>query len=287
MDTPSKIGFIGLGIMGAPMPAHLLAAGYELHVYTRTRAKGDQLIGSGAHWHGNPASVAAACNTVITMVSAPQDVQQVWHGGLMDSARSDALLIDMTTSSPSLAQRLHDEGKAKGLRVLDAPVSGGQGGAKAATLAIMVGGDVADYEAALPLFEKMGRKIVHCGPAGSGQRVKLTNQVLIASNVLGLAEGLAFARKGDLDMTTVLAVIAESTGASNMLKAYGQKMVDNDWAPGFFVEHFIKDMTIALEEAEDLGLDLTSLRNSLHRFRELQRRFGGADGIQSIARLVG
>lgn len=233
MNTPSKIGFIGLGIMGAPMAGHLLAAGYELHVYTRTRAKGDALIGSGAHWHGNPASVAAACDTVITMVSAPQDVQQVWHGGLIDSARPDALVIDMTTSSPSLAQRLHTEGKARGLRVLDAPVSGGQGGAKAATLAIMVGGDVIDYEAALPLLEKMGRKIVHCGPAGSGQRVKLTNQVLIASNVLGLAEGLAFARKGGLEMKTVLAVLAESTGASNMLKAYGQKMADQDWAPGF------------------------------------------------------
>jgi len=287
MTIPGKIGFIGLGIMGAPMAGHLHAAGYELHVYTRSRSKGDQLIGSGAVWHGNPASVAATCDVVITMVSTPQDVQQVWHGGLMDSARPDALLIDMTTSSPSLAQRLHDEGRAKGLRVLDAPVSGGQGGAKAATLAIMVGGDVVDYEAALPLLEKMGRKIVHCGRAGSGQRVKLTNQVLIASNVLGLAEGLAFARKGALDMKTVLSVIAESTGASTMLKAYGQKMVDGDWAAGFFVDHFIKDMTIALEEADHLGLDLTSLRNSLHRFRELQRRFGGTDGIQSIARLVG
>lgn len=287
MDSAIRtIGFIGTGIMGAPMAQHLLDAGYGLVVYNRTRAKADELVGRGARWADSPAAVAAESDAVITIVGLPADVEQVYFGGILERARRGALLIDMTTSSPSLAARLQAEGAERGLRVLDAPVSGGQAGAKAATLAIMVGGDAADFAAAQPLLEKMGKKIVHCGPAGSGQRVKLTNQTLIAANIVGLAEGLAFARKGGLDPKLVLSTLAESTGNSNMLKVYGEKIFGGDYAAGFMVDHFIKDMSVALAEADALGLDLTSLRNALERFRKLRQEFAaGSAGIQAVARL--
>jgi 3-hydroxyisobutyrate dehydrogenase-like beta-hydroxyacid dehydrogenase len=282
----TDIGFIGLGLMGAPMAAHLLDAGFTLNVYNRTRAKAEELLGRGAHWCASPAAVAAQSDTVITIVGAPADVEQVYFDGILDHARPGTLLIDMTTSSPSLAARLHAEGAKRGQRVLDAPVSGGQGGARGATLAIMVGGDAEDFAAVLPLLEKMGKKILHCGPAGSGQRMKLTNQTLLASNLIGVAEGLAFARKGGLDQNVVLATLAESTGASTMLKSYGEKIFNGDYAPGFMVDHFIKDMGIAAAEADALGLDLSSLRNALAQFKRLRDEFAaGADGIQAIARL--
>lgn len=282
----TNIGFIGLGLMGAPMAGQLLDAGHALSVYNRTRAKADALLARGARWCDTPAAVAAQSDAVITIVSAPADVEAVYFQGILDHARPGTLLLDMTTSSPSLAARLHAEGAKRRLRVLDAPVSGGQGGARAATLAIMVGGDAADFAAVLPLLERMGKKILHCGPAGSGQRMKLTNQILLASNLIGVAEGLAFARKGGLDAKIVLATLEESTGASTMLKSYGEKICNGDYAPGFMVDHFIKDMGIAAAEADALGLDLSSLRNSLAQFRRLRDEFAaGADGIQAIARL--
>jgi 3-hydroxyisobutyrate dehydrogenase len=282
----TNIGFIGLGLMGAPMAGHLLDAGSKLNVYNRTRAKAEELLARGASWCDTPAAVAAQSDVVITIVGAPADVEQVYFKGILDHAKPGSLLIDMTTSSPSLAVRLHAEGSKHGLRVLDAPVSGGQGGARGATLAIMVGGDAQDFAAILPLLEKMGKKILHCGAAGSGQRMKLTNQTLLASNLIGLAEGLAFARKGGLDPKIVLATLAESTGASTMLKSYGEKIFNGDYAAGFMVDHFIKDMGIAAAEADALGLDLTSLRNALTQFKRLRDEFAaGADGIQAIARL--
>ena len=282
----TNIGFIGLGLMGTPMAGHLLDAGFKLKVYNRTRAKAEELLARGASWCDTPAAVAAQSEVVITIVGAPADVEQVYFQGILEHAKPGSLLIDMTTSSPSLAVRLHAEGGKRGLRVLDAPVSGGQGGARGATLAIMVGGDAQDFAAILPLLEKMGKKILHCGTAGSGQRMKLTNQTLLASNLIGLCEGLAFARKGGLDPKVVLATLAESTGASTMLKSYGEKIYNGDYAAGFMVDHFIKDMGIAAAEADALGLDLTSLRNALTQFKRLRDEFAaGADGIQAIARL--
>src|ERR1043166_30449 len=285
-ESLRSIGFIGVGIMGAPMAHHLLRAGHPLHVYNRTRAKADELLRGGATWHDSPAAVAQVSDVVITIVGLPADVEQVYFRSILEHARKGALLIDMTTSSPTLAARVHAAGRERGLRSLDAPVSGGEGGARNATLAIMAGGDRADYDDALPILQKMGRKIVYCGPAGSGQRMKLSNQIMIASNILGLAEGLAFARNGKLDTELVLATLAESTGNSNMLKVYGEKIGKSDFAPGFMVEHFIKDMTIAAAEAEALGLDLPSLKNSLQQFQRLKQQFSAAaDGIQSVARL--
>jgi 3-hydroxyisobutyrate dehydrogenase len=284
-DTIHTIGFIGTGIMGGPMADHLLQAGYALHVHNRTRAKASELCSRGAIWHDDVASLARASDAVITIVGAPPDVEQLYFDAILDHARQGALLIDMTTSSPRLAARIHEAAAAKELQALDAPVSGGQGGAKNASLAIMVGGEENDFRRALPVLEKMGTKIVHCGAAGSGQRMKLSNQILLASNILAVAEALAFADKGKLDYGILLKVLADSTGNSNMLKTYGQKILARDYAPGFFVDHFIKDITIALAEAENLSLDLTSLRNALSRFHEVEKRFSGTDGIQSVARL--
>jgi 3-hydroxyisobutyrate dehydrogenase len=280
-----RSAFFGTGLMGAPMAGHLIAAGYELHVHNRTKAKADALCGKGATWHGDAASAVKAADAVVTIVGAPPEVEALYFDAILGHAQHGALLIDMTTSSPSLAQRIHAAATTKGLLALDAPVSGGQGGAKAATLAIMVGGDAPAFQAARPLLEKMAAKIVHCGPAGSGQRMKLANQTILASNIVAVAEGLAFARRGKLDPEIVMKVLLESTGNSNMLKAYGEKILNGDYAPGFFVDHFIKDMSIALAEGDALGLDLRSLRNALAQFREVKQRYSGTDGIQSVARL--
>ena len=281
----TDVGFIGTGNMGAPMAGHLLEAGYRLQVFNRTRSRADELCSRGAVWHDDPASLAAASDAVITIVDAPPDVEELYFGVLLERARPGALLIDMTTSSPSLAARIHAAAATKGLAALDAPVSGGQGGAKEGTLAIMVGGDEAAFARALPLFEKMGRNIVHCGAAGRGQHMKLTNQVMVASNVLAVAEGLAFAVRGGIDPQTALKVLSESTANSRLLKVYAEKILAGDYAPGFFIDHFIKDMTIALAEADSLGLDLRALRNALALFEELRRRFSGREGIQAVARL--
>jgi 3-hydroxyisobutyrate dehydrogenase len=285
MKAIRNVGFIGTGNMGAPMAGHLLDAGYGLHVYNRTRTRTDELCHRGAVWHDDPASLAEASDAVITIVDAPPDVERLYFGAILDRVKPGGLLIDMTTSSPRLAVRIQAAAAAKGLGALDAPVSGGQGGAQAATLAIMVGGARADFDHALPLLEKMGRNIVHCGPAGRGQHMKLSNQVMVASNILAVVEGITFAFRGGIDAGTMMKVLSESTANSRLLGVYGQQVLAGDYAPGFFIDHFIKDMTIALDEADSLGLDLRALRNALAMFEELRRRFSGEEGIQAIARL--
>jgi 3-hydroxyisobutyrate dehydrogenase len=284
-ETIRNIGFIGTGIMGAPMAGHLLDAGYGLHVFNRSRSKAEGLCGRGAVWHNDPASLARACDTVITIVGAPPDVEQITFGTLLDHVRPGGLLIDMTTSSPSLAARIHSAAAEKGIETLDAPVSGGEEGAKNGTLTIMAGGDPPAFARALPLLEKMGKKIFHCGGAGSGQRLKLTNQILVASNILAVVEALAFADRGRLDRGVVMRVLAESTGNSRIFSIYGEKILAGDYSAGFFIDHFLKDMGIALAEADTLGLDLKSLRNAIVLFEELKARFSGTEGIQAIARL--
>ncbi|MCE5282443.1 MAG: NAD(P)-dependent oxidoreductase [Deltaproteobacteria bacterium] len=285
MKAIRNVGFIGTGNMGAPMAGHLLDAGYGLHVYNRTRTRADELCRRGAVWHDDPASLAEASDAVITIVDAPPDVERLYFGAILDRVKPGGVLIDMTTSSPRLAVRIQAAAAAKGLGALDAPVSGGQGGAQAATLAIMVGGERADFDRALPLLERIGRNIVHCGPAGRGQHMKLSNQVMVASNILAVVEGITFAFRGGIDAGTMMKVLSESTANSRLLGVYGQKVLAGDYAPGFFIDHFIKDMTIALDEADSLGLDLRALRNALAMFEELRRRFSGEEGIQAIARL--
>ena len=267
----TTVGFIGTGVMGKSMAGHLQKAGYALHVYTRTAAKAEELIKQGATWHESPASLAAACGVIITMVGYPKDVEEIYLGenGIIANAPSGAYLIDMTTSSPQLAARIYEEALKSGLHALDAPVSGGDIGAKNATLSIMVGGEKADYEAVRPIFELMGKNIVHQGPAGAGQHTKMCNQIAIASNMMGVCEALAYAKTSGLDPEIVLKSIEAGAAGSWSLSNLGPRMIAGDYEPAFFVKHFIKDMGIALSSAEEMGLQTPGLALAKSLYEEL------------------
>lgn len=277
------VGFVGLGRMGREMAANLLRAGCELHVHSRTRATGEDLCVRGARWHEGPEALARACRTVIAMVGTPAEVEAV-HARLMAGAPAGALLIDMSTSSPALAETLHGRGRARGLRVLDAPVTGGVRGAREATLTVMAGGEQADFEAALPVLRLLGRRIVRCGPPGSGQRTKLVNQAAAALSLLGAIEGVSIARRAGLDRATVLEVLGSGSAASAMLASYGAAPFTEEYAASFSVDHFLKDLELALAEARTLGLDPRGLATAVAQFRRLAAEHGG-EGIQSLARL--
>ena len=281
------VGFIGLGIMGQSMAGHILAAGHELCVYNRTRAKADDLVAKGAVWKDSPGDVAAACDVVITIVGYPKDVEEVYlaPGGIVERARDGAILIDMTTSSPELAQRITAAAADRGLTALDAPVSGGDVGAKAGTLAIMVGGDATGFEAAMPLFDAMGGKIVHMGPAGAGQHTKMANQIAIASTMMAVSESLSYAKAAGLDQSAVLDAIGTGAASSFLLNGLGPKMVAGDYAPGFFVHHFVKDMSIALAEAERMKLDLPGLTLARGLYQRLVDGGFGEEGTQALYRV--
>jgi 3-hydroxyisobutyrate dehydrogenase len=280
-----RIGFVGLGNMGRPMAEHLLRAGHALVVHTRTRAKAEPLVAAGARWCDEPGETARDATAVITMVGGPAEVDAVYRGELLDAAAPGTLLIDMTTSSPRLAAALHAEGRVRGLRLLDAPVTGGVGGAKAARLSILVGGDAADLDAARPLLERLGKRVTHCGEAGSGQRLKLANQAIVASTVLGIAEGLMLAARGGLDVASLVPALADGTAGGFLFEAYAGKMLDGDYAATFTVAHFLKDLRLALEEAGALGLDPVGLRAAIAQFERLAQAHGTRLGIQGIAAL--
>ena len=260
VNNKSRVGFIGLGNMGRSMAGHLLAAGHPLRVYNRSRDKAQELLARGATWCESPGELAAQCDVVITMVGYPHDVEQVYLGtdGILARAR-DALLIDMTTSSPALAVRIAAAAQAQGCRVLDAPVSGGDIGARDAKLAIMVGGEQAVFDEALPVLQLMGANIVLQGGSGAGQHTKMCNQIVIASTLMGVCEGLAYGQASGLDLPTVLKSIGGGAASGFQLSVLGQKIIQRDFAPGFYMEHFIKDLGIALAEAERMKLDLPAL----------------------------
>jgi len=282
-----SVGFIGLGIMGLSMAGHLLDAGYILNIYNRTKSKADALVARGAIWCDSVADVAKSCDVVITMVGYPVDVRQVYLGssGIIENAASGCLLIDMTTSNPSLARLIAEAASVRGLMALDAPVSGGDVGAKNGTLAIMVGGEQSAFERAIPLFEIMGKTIKRLGDAGAGQHTKMVNQTVIASTIMGVAEGMAYAKRSGLDPKSVLEVIGTGAAGGAQLNGLGPRMIADDFDPGFFVHHFLKDMGIALEEAEAMGIDLPALRLSRSRFEELSALGYGSDGTQALLRL--
>jgi 3-hydroxyisobutyrate dehydrogenase len=288
MDKPKdSVGFIGIGVMGRSMASHLLQAGHPLHVFSRSRAKAEPLIAEGALWSEDVAGLAGQCRVIITMLGFPRDVEEVYLGGqgLLASAAPGTLLIDMTTSSPELAARIHAEAQKKGLASLDAPVSGGDIGAREARLSIMVGGDEADFRRALPLLELLGKNIVRQGPAGSGQHAKMANQIAIAAGMLGVCEALAYSKKAGLDPATVLQSISSGAAGSWSLSNLGPRMLAGNFAPGFFVKHFIKDMKIAAASAGQLGLDAQGLRLALKRYEELAAAGGENDGTQALFKL--
>ncbi len=281
------IGFIGLGVMGRSMAGHLLAAGYPLRVFTRTSGTASALLERGAVWAGSPAALARACDVVFTIVGFPRDVEAVYFGadGLIEALRPGCVLVDMTTSRPDLAARIAAAAAGRGAAALDAPVSGGDKGAREAALSIMVGGDRENFERILPLFRIMGKNIVHQGPAGSGQHCKLCNQIAIAGTMIGVCEAVAYARRAGLDPQTVLQSIGAGAAGSWSLGNLAPRMLAGDFAPGFFVKHFIKDMDIAAASADALALDTPGLDLALALYRRLAAAGGGDMGTQALYRL--
>jgi 3-hydroxyisobutyrate dehydrogenase len=281
------VGFAGLGVMGQSMAGHILDAGYDLLVYNRTKEKAKNLIERGAVWKDDPRSLAEGSDVVITMVGYPADVEQVYlgKGGLLEGARPGAVLIDMTTSSPGLAVKIAEAARAKGVDVLDAPVSGGDRGAREATLSIMVGGDEKVFNDMAPLFNIMGKGIVLQGGPGSGQHTKMSNQIAIASGMMGVCEAVVYAKKAGLDPDRVLSSISAGAAGSWSLSNLAPRMLKGDFAPGFFVKHLIKDMKIALEEARAMGMETPGLARTLELYEELAALGYENDGTQALYRL--
>jgi len=257
----TRIGWIGTGVMGRWMCEHLIAAGYSATVYTRSKDKAQPLIDAGATFADSPAAVAASSDVVFGIVGFPKDVREVFLGerGALSQSKSGTILVDMTTSEPSLAREMYDAAKAKGVDALDAPVSGGDVGAKAATLSIMIGGDAEVVAAVQPLFACMGKTIVHQGGAGMGQHTKMVNQILISSTMVAVCEALLYAQKSGLNPETVLRSVSVGAAGSKALEVLGPRILARNFEPGFYVEHFIKDMGIALAEAERMNISLPGL----------------------------
>ena len=282
-----KIGFIGLGVMGKSMAGHLVSAGHPLRVFTRTPASAAELLERGAIWAESPKSLAKTCDVVFTIVGFPQDVEQVYLGadGLLADMRPGSIFVDMTTSRPELAVRIASAAAERGGQALDAPVSGGDQGARNAALSIMVGGDHAAFERVLPLLQCMGKNIVYQGPAGSGQHTKMCNQMALAANMLGVCEAIAYARRAGLDPQTVLKSISAGAAGSWALTNLAPRILAGDFAPGFYVKHFIKDLAIAAESADDLSLETPGLDLALAVYRSLAERGHQDDGTQALYRL--
>ena len=289
------VGFVGTGIMGRSMAGHMLAAGHELHVFNRTREKAQPLLAAGAHWHDDPGSVAVASDIVITMLGLPSDVEAVYFGsddggtpshgaGLLNCARPGTLLIDMTTSSPALAQRIAAEATSRGLAAIDAPVSGGDVGARNATLVIMAGGDAAAFARARPVLDRLGKSVTLLGPAGAGQRCKLANQIAVAVGMVAWCEALAHARAGGLDPAAVQQVISGGAAGSWALTNLAPRSLAGDFAPGFLVRHLVKDIRIARACAKENGLELPGLATAERLFDALIARGWGDDGTQALYR---
>ena len=284
MSDRNIVGFIGTGVMGSSMAGHLLAGGNEVHVYNRTKSKAEKLVEAGAVWEDSPASLAQKCSVIFTIVGYPKDVEEVYLGknGLIESAAKGSLLVDMTTSSPKLAERISEAGRARGISVLDAPVTGGDRGAREAKLTILVGGEKEDFERALPYFSLMGTNIRHMGKAGCGQYTKLVNQITLAGTMTGMCEGLAFAKGCGLDQKEVLEAISGGAAGSWSLTNYGPRILNGDFDPGFFVKHYIKDMKLAEEAADEMALDLPALSLTRELYEEISAGGLGDCGTQSL-----
>ncbi|MEL7567326.1 MAG: NAD(P)-dependent oxidoreductase [Dehalobacterium sp.] len=283
----TTIGFIGTGVMGNSMAGHILKAGFKVLVHNRTREKTDELVKKGAIWKGTPAEVARDSNVIITIVGFPQDVEEVYLGeqGLINNGRTGTYLIDMTTSSPLLAKKIFEEAKKRKMYFLDAPVSGGDIGAREARLAIMVGGDETAFEEVKPLFEIMGKNIALMGRTGSGQYTKMCNQITIASTMVGLCECIAYAKKAGLEPEQMIKTIETGAAGSWSLSNYGPRMIAGDFAPGFFVKHFIKDMKIALDSAKEMGLWTPGLELAKSMYEELALKGEENSGTHALLKL--
>ncbi|CAI4034078.1 putative oxidoreductase YkwC [Nitrospira tepida] len=283
-NCPTNIGWIGTGVMGTSMCSHLLANGHKVVLFTRTKAKAQGLIERGARWADSPRAVAEQAEVLVTMVGFPQDVRDVYCGpdGILAGTRSGMILVDMTTTDPSLSQEIAAAAQARGAMSLDAPVSGGDVGARQATLSIMVGGDQAALDRVMPLFMLMGNKIRHQGGPGAGQHTKLSNQIVIASTMIGVCESLLYGYQAGLDLPRMLESVRGGAAACWTLDHLAPRMLARDFDPGFFVEHFVKDMGIALEESRRMGLDLPGLALSHRLYQSVQAQGHGRCGTQAL-----
>lgn len=280
----TRIGWIGTGVMGGPMCGHLMNAGYSATVHTRTREKANALLEKGAAWADSPAEVAQASDVVFTMVGFPSDVREAILGkrGTLSGARKGCILVDMTTTEPSLAQEIYAEARSRDVYSIDAPVSGGDVGAREARLSIMVGGDREAVDAVRPLFQALGKAIVHQGGAGAGQHTKMCNQIVIAGTMIGVCESLIYGRKAGLSLDVMLSSISGGAAACWALSNLAPRILARNFDPGFFVDHFVKDMGIALDEAERMRLPLPGLALVHQMYVALQANGGGRNGTQAL-----
>jgi 3-hydroxyisobutyrate dehydrogenase len=284
----TRVGWIGTGVMGRWMCQHLMTKGYAATVYNRSKDKARPLLDAGAAWADTPRAVAERSDVVFAIVGFPKDVREVFLGaqGALAAGRPGMALVDMTTSEPSLAREIAEAARAKGVAGIDAPVSGGDVGARNAALSIMVGGEAAAVEAVRPLLECLGKTIIHQGPAGAGQHTKMVNQVLIASNMIGVCEALLYGYKAGLDLKTVLQSVGGGAAASWSLNNLGPRIIDGNYEPGFFVEHFLKDMGIALDEARRMNLALPGLALANQLYLAVQAQGYGRKGTHALMKAL-
>ena len=289
MSALKKIGFIGTGIMGAAMAGHLMDAGFELSVYNRTKSKAQALIDRGARWCETVSECATDQDVVITIIGYPKDVEEVYlgAGGIVDSAKTGAYLVDMTTSSPILAEKIFATAQAKGLHAVDAPVTGGDIGARNATLAILVGGEEESFNALQPVFKAMGNNIVYEGSAGAGQKTKACNQIAVAGALVGACEAFAYAKASGLDVEKVYSAIATGAANSFQMTNVARKGLDGDFNPGFMLKHLGKDLAIGTETATAYGTSLPVLAMILHEVRKLESSGDGNLGTQALLKYYG
>ncbi len=289
MRKLKKIGFIGTGIMGSAMVGHLMDAGFEVSVYNRTKSKAEKLIERGARWCETAGECAKNQDVVITIVGYPKDVEQVYlsDGGIIDSAAADTYLVDMTTSSPTVAEKIYKAAKLKNLNAVDAPVTGGDTGAKNATLTIFVGGDEESFNALKPVFEVLGKNIVYEGAAGSGQKTKIANQIALAGSLVGACEAFAYAKSAGLDIEKVYAAISKGSASSTQMTDIVSRGLNGNFNPGFMLKHLAKDLAIGVETSTTYGKTLPILSMVLHELRKMEEDGKGAEGTQALLKYYG
>ena len=279
-----KIGFIGVGVMGKSMVLNLMKQGFEVSIFARSKEKVEDVLAQGAIWCDSIASCAAKNEVVITIVGYPKDVEEVYfnEGGIFEHGKEGTYVIDMTTTSPELSIRIYEEAKKRGMKALDAPVSGADIGAKNGTLSIMVGGEEQDFNACMDIFQAMGTTIVYEGKAGNGQHTKMANQIAIAGTIAGVCEAMAYAKNTGLDLQTMLDSISKGAAGSWQMSNMAPRMLQEDFAPGFFIKHMIKDLKIAMEESDSRQLKLNVLEQVLHMYRKLEEEGKGELGTQAL-----
>lgn len=286
--SSKTIGFVGTGVMGKSMAGHLIDKGYEVNVYNRTKSKADDLVEKGATWCDTIATLSEKSDIIISIVGYPKDVESIYlsQDGILNHAKANSIVIDMTTSSPALAHDIYEKAKERNIKSLDAPVSGGDVGAKNAALTIMVGGDQEAYNQVEDIFNLLGKNVVYQGKSGNGQHTKLSNQIAIAAGMLGVAEAIIYAEEAGLDIDKVFNSIEHGAAGSWSLSNLGPRMVKEDYAPGFYVKHFIKDMKLAIEESQKMGLYMPGLLKAKEVYDALSEAGYDDNGTQAVIQLL-